>query len=204
MMRNIKIIALSLAILSLSACTTPVIEHFYRLNYPVAALSTAEPKYELLIASVKLPDAVNRPQLVIQKSATESLVSDEQRWVAPLDEQITQALIAHLRTQLPEAWMSSEASAGTVASANLPRYHLKIQIDQLLIQSGDQLTLEATWLLQDGSRKLLKRDRNVFTIRLNGQGYEAVAPAVSEAVLQLSSQLVKTVQSNSKLATGSN
>ena len=204
MMSTTKIIPLSLAILFLGACSTPVVEHFYRLSYPVAAISQTEPEYELIIANVKLPEAVNRPQLVIQKSATEALISDEQRWVAPLDEQITQAVFAHLRAQLPDGWMASDASTGIGAAVNLPRYHLKIQIDQLLIQSGDQLTLEATWLVQDSSRKLLKRERSVFTARLSGQFYEAVAPALSDAAQQLSNQVAKTVQHARKPAAGNN
>ncbi|MES2041016.1 MAG: PqiC family protein [Pseudomonadota bacterium] len=196
MMRStyiLKLSALSFATLLLAACATPPVEHLYRLDYPLASTSQAEPQYELVIATVKLPEAVNRQQLVIQKSATESLISDEQRWLAPLDEQLTLSLIAHLRTRLPDAWLSSDTgiSAGIAANpgGNLPRYQVKVQVDQLLINSGDQLTLEASWVVLDSSRKLLKREHKVFTVRLNGSAYEAVAPAMSEAAKQLAEQV---------------
>lgn len=193
MMRTTSLIALSLSSLLLVACSTPPVEHLYRLDYPLASSSQAKAQYELVVATVKLPEAANRPQLVIQKSATESIISDEQRWIAPLDEQLTLSLIAHLRQHLPDAWLSSDTgiSAGIATSpdSNLPRYLVKVQVDQLLINSGDQLTLEASWLILDHSRKLLKREHKVFTVRLNGSAYEAIAPAMSEAARQLAEQV---------------
>ncbi len=198
MMRKPHLLALPLAALLLAACATPPVEHLYRLDYPVASSSQAEAQYELVIATIKLPEAVNRQQLVIQKSATESIVSDEQRWLAPLDEQLTQALTAHLRKNLPDAWLATDtgiqAGIATTPGTSLPRYLVRVQVDQLLIQSGEQLTLEASWVILDGNRKLKKREHQLFTIRLNGAGYEAVAPAMSDAARQLAEQVTASVQ----------
>ena len=193
MMRSTHVLTISLTALLLAACATPPVEHLYRLDYPLASTNQAEPQYELVIATVKLPEAVNRQQLVIQKSATESIISDEQRWIAPLDEQLTLSLIAHLRSRLPDAWLSSDTgiSAGIATTHNnsLPRYQVKVQVDQLLINRGEQLTLEASWVVLDQGRKLLKREHKVLTVRLNGPAYEAVAPAMSEAAKQLAEQV---------------
>ena len=193
MMRSLPLLTISLASLLLAACATPPVEHLYRLDYPVASANQAEAQYEVVIATVKLPEAVNRQQLVIQKSATESLISDEQRWLAPLDEQLTHAITAHLRKNLPDAWLSTDtginASIAATPGKTLPRYLVKVQIDQLLIHSGSQLTLEASWVVLDHSRKLLKREHQVFTVRLNGTAYEAIAPAMSEAARQLAEQV---------------
>lgn len=198
MMRSTHVLTISLASFLLAACTTPPVEHLYRLDYPLANTSQAEAQYELVVATIKLPEAVNRQQLVIQKSATESIVSDEQRWLAPLDEQLTNALTAHLRKNLPDAWLSSDTgiNAGIAATPGntLPRYHVKVQVDQLIINSGEQLTLEASWVVLDSSRKLRKREHQVFTVRLNGPAYEAVAPAMSEAARQLAEQVGVSVQ----------
>ncbi|BBB68426.1 hypothetical protein UNDYM_4173 [Undibacterium sp. YM2] len=191
MMRSTHVLTISLAGILLAACATPPVEHLYRLDYPLASSSQAEAQYELVVATIKLPEAVNRQQLVIQKSATESIVSDEQRWLAPLDEQLTNALTAHLRKNLPDAWLSTDTSISTTSS--LPRYHVKVQINQLLINSGEQLTLEASWAVLDSSRKLKKREHQVFTVRLNGTAYEAVAPAMSEAARQLAEQVGASV-----------
>lgn len=192
-MRSTHVLTISLATLLMAACATPPVEHLYRLDYPLASSSQTEAQYELVVATIKLPEAVNRQQLVIQKSATESIVSDEQRWLAPLDEQLTNALTAHLRKNLPDAWLSSDTgiNAGIAATPgnSLPRYQVKVQVDQLLIQSGEQLSLEASWVVLDSSRKLRKREHQVFTVRLNGTAYEAVAPAMSEAARQLAEQV---------------
>ncbi|MFZ6647009.1 PqiC family protein [Undibacterium sp. TJN25] len=191
-----------LAALLLAGCATPASERYYRLAYPLggmvggAGTETTSPaiRYELIVGSVQIPEAINRAQLVVQKSDTEALVSDDQRWVAPLDEQIALAVLAGLRSRLPGAWLASSATVSAVPAPGLPRYHLKVQVEQLLIQSGERVTLEAGWIVQDGSHKMLKRERTVIVVPLRGPGYDPIAPAVSEAVQQLSAALAKSVQ----------
>ncbi|WP_394780548.1 membrane integrity-associated transporter subunit PqiC [Undibacterium sp.] len=196
--------ASALAALLLGGCATPASERYYRLAYPLngaagtgtgaSADAPAAIRYELVVGSVQIPEAINRAQLVVQKSDTEALISDDQRWVAPLDEQIGQAVLAGLRSRLPGAWLASSSTVSAVPAPGMPRYHLKVQVEQLLIQSGDKVTLEAGWVVQDGSRKLLKRERTVIVVPLRGPGYDPVAPAVSEAVQQLCAALAKSVQ----------
>ncbi|HTD02695.1 PqiC family protein [Undibacterium sp.] len=200
-MTQAKKLILLLSLAALAGCATPATEHYYRLAYTGSAAdqapseaTSAAIKYELIVDSVRIPDAINRPQLVMQKSATESSISDDQRWVAPLDELITQAVVANLRSPLPDAWLATGVSAGAAAGPGLPRYHLKIQVEQLLIQGGETVALAATWTLQDGSRKMLRRERTVINVPIHGPGYEPVAPAVSEAVQQLSAVIAKGMQ----------
>ncbi|GGC68990.1 lipoprotein [Undibacterium terreum] len=184
--------------LVLAGCATPATERYYRIAYPGNAAADAGDaagvQYELILGSVQIPESINRPQLVVQKSATEASITDDQRWVAPLDEQIAQAVIANLRGQLPGAWLASSTAGLAASGQGLPRYHLKIQVEQLLILSGDKVVLEANWVLQDGSRKLLKRERSVISVAMSGAGYDPVAPAVSEAVRQLSAAVAKGMQ----------
>jgi len=197
MKRAIKTISV-VSLAALAGCGTPATERYYRLDYPVdeinGAAAAAESRYELIVDSVRIPEAVNRPQLVLQKSATEAVLSDDQRWVAPLDEQIAQALVANLRSRLPGAWLATGATAGPVAIPSLPRYRLKLQVEQLLIQDGDRVTLEATWILRDGGGKALQRERAVINVPVKGAGYAPVAPAVSEAVRQLSAAVAQGMQ----------
>ncbi len=194
-----------LAALLLAGCATPASERYYRLAYPLSGMvggtvggtgteTSPAIRYELIVGSVQIPEAINRAQLVVQKSDTEALVSDDQRWVAPLDEQIALAVLAGLRSRLPGAWLASSATVSAVPAPGLPRYHLKVQVEQLLIQSGEKVTLEAGWIVQDGSHKMLKRERTVIVVPLRGPGYDPIAPAVSEAVQQLSAALAKSVQ----------
>ncbi|MES2072070.1 MAG: PqiC family protein [Pseudomonadota bacterium] len=189
----------ALVVLLLAGCATPANEHYYRLAYPAGELAadtaSAGGGYELIVDSVRIPEAINRPQLVVQKSATESLISDDQRWVAPLDEQIAQTIVANLRRQLPGVWSTTGAITSAGAGPGLPRYHLKIQVEQLLIESGGKVALEAIWVLQDSSRKMVKSERAVINVALNGPGYDAIAPAVSEAVRQLSVMVAKGISS---------
>ena len=192
-MRMIKIpmscTSIVISVLLLSACATPVVEHYYRLTYASGPTQTTEPKYELVVNQVLIPESVNRLQMVLQKSSTESLVKDDQRWVAPLDEQITHAMVAHLRTGLPDAWLTE----GTESKQSLPRFLLKTQIEKLLINAPGQVEVETTWLVMDANRKVLRRQHKTILVPLATADYESIAAAVSEAVRQLSSVVAQDI-----------
>ena len=185
-------VSIAISVILLSACATPVVERYYRLTYAsnaVQAAESSEPKYELVVNQVQIPESINRPQMVLQKSPTESLVKDAQRWVAPLDEQITHAMVAHLRIALPESWLTES----TESKASLPRFLLKTQIEKLLINAPGQVELEATWHVMDANRKVLGRQHKTIFLPLASNDYEAIAAGVSEAVRLLSLSVVQDI-----------
>ena len=197
-MRLIKIpvscAAIAASVILLAACATPVVEHYYRLTYASIAPQTTDVKYELVVAQVLIPESVNRLQMVVQKSSSESLVKDDQRWVAPLDEQMTRALVAHLRNALPEAWLTE----GTDSKPSLPRFLLKTQIEKLLINAPGQVELETTWLVMDANRTVLRRQHKIILVSLATNDYESIATGVSEAARQLSILVAQDISATQK------
>lgn len=186
-----------ISVILLSACATPVVERYYRLTYASSTAESIEPtesKYELVVNQVQIPESINRLQMVVQKSSTESLVKDAQRWVAPLDEQITHAMVANLRSVLPEVWLSE----GIESKASLPRFLLKTQIEKLLINAPGQVELESTWLVMDANRKVLRRQHKTILVPLATNDYESIAAGVSDAVRQLSMLVAQDISAAQK------
>lgn len=176
----------------IAGCATPADEHYYRLSYPAAPALPASASYEVVVDGVSIPDALNRPQLVLQKSSTEALIDDAQRWLAPLDEQLGQALIGQLRSKLPQAWVGADVKA----SQGMARYYLKLQVEQLLapMDGGGEVVLEANWSLLDGARQLQQRRHALIKMPRGGAGYETVAPAVSAAVEALATEIAQVIR----------
>lgn len=183
-----------ISVTMLSACATPAVEHYYRLTYASSTAEPVESKFELVVNQVQIPESINRAQMVLQKSPSESLVKDEQRWVAPLDEQITHAMVAHLRSALPDVWLNE----GIESKASLPRFLLKTQIEKLLISAPGQIELEATWHLMDANRKVLRRQHRTILLPLATADYESIAAGVSEAVRQLSTLVAQDISATQK------
>ncbi|MBC3936852.1 membrane integrity-associated transporter subunit PqiC [Undibacterium sp. CY7W] len=185
---------LSLPVLPmLNGCASTATEHFYTLNYErttaVPGQATA-PAYEILLDSVKIPDAINRPQLVVQLESGEVSMLEHQRWLAPLEEQISLALAGNLRASLPSAWVSTEPAE----QAKLPRFRLRIEVQRLLLIPGKSTELDISWVLTDKDRKVLRRQHQLMTVPVASSQYAALAASVSEAIRQLSTAIALDIK----------
>ncbi|MFZ6861936.1 PqiC family protein [Undibacterium sp. Ji67W] len=176
-------------ITTLVACASPNKDRFYQLTYANQDRTSGDAKYDVIFDTVTIPDGVNRPQLVIQKSPTESQILDEQRWVAPLDEQIRQTFLANLQAQLPEAWLAQRADS----HATLPRYFVHAEIQQLQITPGQDVAVDLVWIISDGNKKPLRRQHLRRSLALNSADYGDIAPAISSVLRSLSDNMAKDI-----------
>src|SRR5450830_121335 len=174
---------------ALSGCASPVKEHFYQLRFSTTETHTEAvartTQYDVMIDSVMIPEAINRPQLVVQKSATEAQILDEQRWVAPLDEQIRQALQANLQAQLPNAWLSQHPQGHPSAQ----HYVIRTEVRDLRITPSREVSMDVVWIIYGANRNPLKRQQRRVTAVLNDNDYATIAPAISTLLQDLSDNI---------------
>jgi len=187
--RVIKASILLLA-LAFAGCASPNKDRFYQLSYALHDTVSVATKYDVILDSITVPDAINRPQLVVQKSATESQILDEQRWISPLDEQIRQAVQANLQAQLPQAWLSQRPQV----HVELPRYFVHVEVEQLQISSGQEVAIEMTWVISDANRKPLRRKQLRRSIALSNGDYASIAPAISKVLMTLSENIANDIK----------
>ena len=176
-------------IAALAACASPNKDRFYQLSYTNQDSSSGAAKYDVIIDTVTIPDSINRPQLVVQKSPTESQILDEQRWVAPLDEQIRQAFLANLQAQLPEAWLAQRVDT----HATLPRYFLHTEIQQLQINPSQDVAIDIVWIISDANKKPLRREHVRRSQSLISADYSDIAPAISSVLRGISENMAKDI-----------
>lgn len=132
--------------LLLSACVSSPNQHFYTLA-PVsewpntrtdATTQAGVSAYRVVVGPVSLPDAVDRPQLVIRRSLQTIDIKEERRWAGGLSAEIAQAITTDLSQALPSAMVFSQVnSTAAQASANY-RISLDVQrFDSLLDTLSD-------------------------------------------------------------------
>ncbi|MFZ6688823.1 PqiC family protein [Undibacterium sp. SXout11W] len=173
----------------LASCASPNKDRFYQLTYANQDRTSGDAKYDVIFDTVTIPDGISRPQLVVQKSPTESQILDEQRWVAPLDEQIRQAFLANLQAQLPEAWLAQRADP----HATVPRYFVHTEIQQLQIIPGQDVAVDMIWIIYDSDKKPLRRQHLRRSLALNGADYGGIAPAISTVLRSMSENMAKDI-----------
>ena len=166
----------------LSACSSVPPPRFHTLMLPPAAvkassevLATGTLSWEVL--PVKVPAQVDQPQWVVRTVDGSLAVLEQERWVAPLGEEI-RAVVSERLTK----------TVGAPAVSAVPDKRWRVRIDVLRFDSvpGVEARLGATWTLtSDAENAAALRCRGEFVQSVAGPGYLALGAAHQGTVAQL-------------------
>lgn len=184
----------------LTGCSSSPPETFHALTRYAsdqAPASAPTRGYGVLVGPVSLPDAVNRPQLVIRTGPGHFELKEQQRWAGPLSADIAQALAEDLTLALPQAYVYSQLRSP--AHALPPRFRVAVDVQRFesrLRGEGAGSVLDAAWVVTDVASERKYACRSVARAPLQGRGYDALIVAhqatlagISEHVAAVVSQL---------------
>jgi uncharacterized protein len=165
-----RLIGLSL-IVGLGACSSVPV-HFYTLVGKDPQASQAAP---VIPASIDvrirhLPPQLNRPELVIRRGDNELVVLENERWGAPLHDELRDAL--RFALQSDQNPTNDFRSAGT--------FEIIVDIDRMDAELDQVVVLDATWNAPDLMRCA------VHTVEDIGAGYSAMVDGYQRAIRKLS------------------
>jgi hypothetical protein len=147
------------------------------------------------IGPVKLPDSLNRPQMVTRVSENEVRVEPFFRWAAPLSENITSVLVENLSLLLgtnrvvPFPW----------AITSRPTYQVRITVLDFMGVLGGEATLEARWVLTKGEdlRELVNKHSS-FKMPVVSHEYSALVVAQSRLLSDFSREIARDIEALGK------
>jgi len=174
-------------ILSVAGCGTTPDPVFYTLNTggaPPAGTSSLS----VVVGPVTLPDAVDRPQLVVSANENRVKIEEFHRWAEPLKTEIPRVIAAHLGRLLGT---SSTGSSSQLAIAE-PDYRVLIDVQRFDSRS-ERVAVDALWTVRarSGSART-GHTRVVETV--SGTGYDALVAAHSRALATVSKEIGETIQ----------
>ena len=175
--------ALVATLLLLNGCSSSEPPRFYLLN-PLsegAGLEppASEPCISLGIGPVRLPEYLDRPQIVTRATRNELTLAQLDRWAEPLSDTFPRVLAQNLsrlvctkmvsvypwRPSIPHDWRLDVAV---------------IRMDGIL---GEEVVLETWWSVSGGpENKVLATRRSRLTEPVQGKDYEAFVDAHSRAI----------------------
>lgn len=179
------------AVLALTACaSTPV--HYYTLVAPADASTLAAPApaslpFELLPVSV--PAQVDQPQLVVREGGQGVALLEGERWIAPLSNEIRDALAADLARALNSRDISG------MAGGDKPSVRIKLDLRRFDSQLGGYATLEGAWsvrLLHEASAASVACSSRVS--EPVGATYTSLVQGHQRAIQQLGQQISAAVR----------
>lgn len=178
----------------LTACGSAPKERFYTLDSisPVAAGNAAgsNASYRVAIGPVKVPDTVDRPQLVVRRSPNRVDVLEQHRWAEPLRTEIARVLAADIGIRLNQAQVTTY---NDYAGRN-PDYRILIDVERFDGTPGDAVTVQAVWTIRRTAGETSKSGRSVAREAVGKDGYEELAAAYGRALSVVAADIGNAVQ----------
>jgi uncharacterized protein len=181
---------LILAALMLASCGSSPKTHYFTLSRVPAGQERAAPiGTPVTVASVHVPQSLDRSEMVRANGDNTVEISDQERWTAPLGEMARRVLSEDLAARLPH---------DKVVLPDAPAPPQTAQIVVSLAEFGSdpngKVALAGSWSLLDGERgKLLLRRDVALQAAAKGPGGNGQAAAMSELLGELASNIAKTL-----------
>ena len=144
------------------------------------------------IASVQVPEYLNRPQIVKRLDETELTLGEFDRWAEPLGDNMFQVIVENLSNLLSADNVRIFSWRGSYPVD----YKLEVQVLRMDGEPGEVVSLVARWLILDergGEVIIMKRTR--ISEAVDSQSYKALVAAHNRAVKKLSEDIAAGIRS---------
>jgi uncharacterized lipoprotein YmbA len=182
--------AIGVAMLALLAACGSVPPPRYHTLMPAPASTVRSPApagslaWEVL--PVAVPAGVDQPQWVVRTVDGSLAVLEQERWIAPLGEEI-RAAVADRLTQ--------DVGAPALSPESRKRWRIRIDVHRFDSAPGREARLEATWTLSsDADAAAALRCRGEFVQALAAGGYLALAKGHQQAVTTLADAIANELK----------
>lgn len=186
-------------IVLLVACGSSPKTEFYVLNAdqgPVVQAANANKGPAVGVWSVKLPDYLERSEIVTRNSDHEITLGDFSWWAGNLDENMTRLIT----TELSRSLQSNRVVTSPWASFRKLDYQATIRVERFDGVLGGEAVLRGVWGLLDANGQNELR-REVFEFKASAAGssqeadssYKELVAAMSQLAVQLADQIAKGI-----------
>jgi uncharacterized protein len=190
--RIAQTISIALAASIAAGCTTAP-SRFYSLAATSTTDGAPSTPATVMVGPVTIPASVDQAEFVVQVAPNRVEVEEFNRWVSPLSDSIARAVAGDLVVLLgtPE-----------VASAELanfaPDYRVTIDVQRFESIQGQAAMLEAVWTVRKNAGGEIRSGRSVAREPVQGQGFEALAAAHSQALAKMSGDIAAAIRAEAE------
>jgi uncharacterized protein len=190
-----RLLFLPFLALLLTGCAGSPAPRYYSLNAALPAAPApadnahaGQPGKAIGIGPITLPEAVDRPQLVLSQGTGEVTLAQGHRWAGSLKQEIGLLLADHLTRRV--GGHPPIAAYPQSMAVDAP-YQVSLDITRFTASLGGETQIEALWTVRGGSDAPPLRKRGVYRAPVSGTGHAAVVAAYVQALLALGDDLAK-------------
>ena len=195
MKRKTSLASLAIMVAALCAgCSSAPKERFYTLA-PVSAATppaaaAAQPRTSVAIGPVRLPDAVDRPQMVVREGPNRVEILEQQRWAGSLRGEIGRALAAGVGERLPDV----QVSAGDSQAGRSAAYRVAVDVERFDAVLNDSVSVQALWTVRQQDGTQVASGRYSASEPTGPGAYDAIAAAYARTLGGMSGVIADAVR----------
>jgi hypothetical protein len=200
---QLPLFTLALSLVILIGCASSPSSKFYQLSplqNRTSITRDAFPEQTLIIAigPVRIPDYLDRPQIVTRANKNELRLSEFDRWAGSLESDVTRVLAEDISILLPSDRFSVMRWTPYLESQVPASYRVAVLVDRFEGTLGDSVLLKAQWKVFTHNRSLLLKRESLIKEQINGSSYDALVAAMSRAIEKLSRDIAGEIRSVSQ------
>jgi uncharacterized lipoprotein YmbA len=187
---NLILIAL-VAAAAASCASAPA--RFYNLDSTATPDGVLAMRAAVMVGPVSVPAAVDRPEFVVQTAPNRVDVDEFNRWAAPLDDAIAQAVAGDLVKLLG----TPDVAAALMANFE-PAYRVTIDVQRFESVPGHSVLVEAMWTVHRTEGGETRSGRTTAPEAVQGDSFDALAAAHSRALARLSGDIAGAIRAEAE------
>jgi uncharacterized lipoprotein YmbA len=147
---------------------------------PAGAARREAVRYTVHVAPASVPEALDRPELVLRVSDTELAVDDNHRWAEPLRTGVARAVADSLARALDGALVSTSEQRTTQPASDV---ELTIDVQRLEVSLAAGAAIDVAWTARWANDGATRAGRSVARVpSAPGRGHAAAVAACAAAL----------------------
>ncbi|MEN8259507.1 MAG: PqiC family protein [Pseudomonadota bacterium] len=181
-------------VLLFTACAASRQTDFYLLKPTLPARSgavLAQPDSTLFIKAIRLPEYLERPQMIVRDQGHRLRLSEFHRWAEPLRDNFARILAENLEARMAPQGIAVRSREYRGAAG----YELGLEILRFETELNGNAVLKVRWnLLRSDDHKLLETRTTEYALPLEDNDYESRVAAQSALVAMLADDIADRIR----------
>ena len=184
-----KKLALFLMCLSFCSCSwrSPNSQFYTMSSEGLQAVS--EHKTNIAVAKVKVPDLLDRSQMVTYDADSDHVnILEFERWAEVFPDVLQSTVTNDLIAYLPNAYVQRSF----FDSQNV-NFNVNIEVNKMQAYLGEKVVLTAWWNIANASGRVLVRRQGTYEAKVDGRSIQSLVNAQGEAVHEMSKDIAEAL-----------
>lgn len=174
-----------LALVLLAGCGSTPKAAFYTLRAGEPGQAAGVATMSVGVGPVSLPEAVDRPQMVLRGQGNAVEIDEFNRWAEPLESEIPRVVAGGLAARLPEAYVAVFPFSASLE----PDLRVELDVQRFESVLDAAALVEVHWVVKDREGHVVAKGRAVER-EPAAEGYQALVEAHARALDRVAAQIV--------------